>query len=157
MRYFILANNEQNAMPRIMNWYTTVKPRFLYEMKRNELPRFFQLEMKLENDYVYTDIITNPFFLVSKEAAKIMHMYDKSIQYIGTILHDKKRKINFTYFLPLLKKVTSLEDGRDKVIFIWSKGIELHVVPRMDLIESMLERDAIGIKLIIIEKEGKNL
>ncbi len=97
------------------------------------------------------------FFLVSKEAAKIMHMYDKSIQYIGTILHDKKRKINFTYFLPLLKKVTSLEDGRDKVIFIWSKGIELHVVARMDLIESMLERDAIGIKLIIIEKEGKNL
>ncbi len=70
MRYFILANNEQNAMPCILNCYTTVKPRFLYEMKRNELPRFFQLEMKLENDYVYTDIITNPFFFSFQRGSK---------------------------------------------------------------------------------------
>ena len=149
MKYFVLENDERNVMPRVINWYQTVNPQYLCMEKYEKLPPKVILDMKLGNNYVYTDIITNPFFMVSEEAGQVMFMYDKRLQFITAILLDVNNKDQAVYYIPVLPRVESLSKSAigNLVVFKLEDAIKSKIFIRIDLAESLLERGAKGICL----------
>lgn len=149
MKYFVLENNEKNIMPRVINWYQKINPRYLCVEKYDRLPQKVILDMKLGKGYVYTDIITNPFFMVSEEAWQVIYMYDKDIPVISAILLDVDNRGQAIYYIPVLPKVKSLskEDIRNLVVFKLEDAVGSKIFIRLDLAESLLQRDAVGICL----------
>lgn len=148
-----MLNEEHNSMPRVINWFSVIQPKNLYENRFEKLPRFFQFDMRLDNDYIFTDVITNPFLLLSREAASVLNMYDDSIKYICSFLFDKKKKVNMIYFLPLISTLDCFGQKGNKVIFILKTSFSYQIIVRMDFIESLLSRGAKGITLKVF-KEG---
>ena len=146
MKYFVLKNDEENAMPRIVNWYSVINPQRFVRENIKQLPRFVALEMKLDQDFVYTDIITSPFFMVSREAADIIHMYDPAIPYISAVLFDKEMQESIVYYMPLLEEA-GRQEYKNRPLVRQKQDRRYQIIARMDMIESLLVRGAAGITL----------
>lgn len=148
VKYFILENDEKNVMPRVINWYGQINPRYLCMEKYNKLPERVILDMELGRNFVYTDIITNPFLMVSKEAWQVISIY-QDMPFIGAILFDVKNVGQAFYYIPVLPRVKSLErrDIGKQVLFKLDTIAENRIYIRIDLVESLLSRNAIGICL----------
>lgn len=148
MRYFRLVNDEKNAMPRVINWYPDVNPKKFVRENAGRLPHVITLDMKLDIDFVYTDVITNPFLLLSKEASGIVHMYDETIPLLCVVLFEKEKGENAVYYMPLLEEAESGSLMKmDRPIFKMRQGVNGSVIVRMDLAESLLMREATGMTL----------
>lgn len=171
MKYFILLNNEENRMPAVVNWYGKINLRNINRESYTKLPQFTLLDMKVGSHSSYSDLITQPFLLVSKGARAVIHLYDNTIPYKTTVLFDLEKGESAVYYLPILEKVDCIsvksEFNMDKSVikklimdeykivdrpFFILDGVSTnYYVIRMDLAESLLERNAIGIGLNNIE------
>lgn len=147
-KYFILENDEKNVMPRVINWYEQINPRYLCMEKYSRLPKRVILDMKLGRNFVYTDFITTPFLMVSKEAWQVISTYS-DMPFICAVLFDVEGEGQALYYIPVLPRVKSLEkeDIGKHVLFKLDNTMENKIYIRIDLAESLLERDSIGICL----------
>lgn len=113
---------------------------------------------------VFTDVITVPCFMVSEMVRDIIKRYDPSVWFLRIILYDKEHKRSMAYFIPYLKQIkykeqidaemrsirhlsVQKEDIEEKVIVEIENGFNFKVIMRMDLVESILRRGAVGIGL----------
>lgn len=166
MKYFILGNHGDNPFPRVVNWYQILDIKKMNRNSYQELPEFFLLDMKLDMNSFIPDIIVFPFLLLSHAAMEIVSLYDSSIPFRFAALFDTQKKSCVSYYCPIMEEedcvVETNDTGDQKMRLDRGKmmGIPLFCVNicgekrtiiRMDLAESLLMRDAIGVELQEIE------
>ena len=175
MKYFLIScDKENNNIPILKNWYGEIEHKNI-----NVRNHYFIDDRKLfiiekYKSLVFTDVISNPFFLISEMFKKVLDMYKIKMTYKQIVLLEKEYKYVNLYYLPILREVECISDktefikytnnvkklilhrnkiGKRDILFKVVIHNKDYVVVRMDLIESILRRGAKGIKLEKIEME----
>jgi len=127
-----------------------------------------------DNDTIHVGLITMPFLLLEEEVFKIASKYEPVMPSRQVVLLDKKNFISSLYYLPILPRIDCISpnsklinantrfDGVPILNFdtirgyhiFWLKDFNSHLpVISLDLAESILRRNAMGIHLTPIELE----
>lgn len=164
MKYFLVEVNENYIAPAPIGWFGIIDKKTLSAKKIYQMPKHLLFQVDKHMQMVFTDVLTFPCFMVSENVKNIIKKYDPFIHFLRIILYDNERKKSMAYYIPYLGK-TGYEEKRDEinrnVRHIWVEGkavgeraiVEIsdghhsHVIMRMDLVESILRREAIGIGL----------
>lgn len=146
MKYFILSAEGQNPFPWILNWSQKLDVKKLNRDHFQELPAFIMLDMKIPEGGILPDIINSPFPLFSKNAMEVINLYDSTIPFQVMALFDIEKKKSGVYYCPILLEEPDSIRYELPLFQIKVKGIKKTII-RLDLIESLLERRAIGMEL----------
>ncbi|WP_349948725.1 hypothetical protein ABFV83_10010 [Lacrimispora sp. BS-2] len=172
MKYFILTNGDKNPFPQIINWSETIDVRKLTRDEYQKMPPFIQLNAKLGMDGIFPDVIVKPFLLLSRPAMEVTALYDSDIPFLFFVLFDTEKGECASYYCPVLEEeeclATQPVPGQREVILDREKisgvplfrvrtGTESAVVIRMDLAESLLEREATGLELKEVSLSGSSI
>lgn len=144
-KQFVLKSQLRNPIPRIVNGYGKLDIRKLNRKEYKKLPAYVFWNMKTGIDILYPDILMDPVFLVSREFMELIVHYDESIPFLFAAIFDEKRGESASYFCPILEEE---EKVKDKPLYRLSKEqgrSEIHI--RLDLAESLLARESIGVAL----------
>lgn len=162
MKYFILTNGDKNPFPQIINWSQTIDVRKMTRKEYQKFPPFILLNMQSGLDGIFPDVLEKPFLLLSRKAMEVVTLYDPDIPFLFISLFDSDKGECALYYCPILKEECCLASipgpGKREIIlnrenmsgiplFRVRAGTENIIVIRMDLAESLLEREADGIKL----------
>lgn len=129
------------------------------------------LEVKVNKDTIYPDVMTDPYFLLSADAAKVVSAYEPDMTMISLQLFSRENRISKHYYLPLLPLIDCLSVHSEFTTYRFDikravineaktagralfrlGGIEKRrVVIRLDLLESLLRRDALSIRVAELE------
>ncbi|MBQ6887075.1 MAG: hypothetical protein IJN54_06145 [Lachnospiraceae bacterium] len=173
MKYFLIEMDEKNKNPYNINKNQVIDIRKLTRENLNSMPLWNIVEMDFPMEGFFPDVICSPFILLSEICMKTVMMYQPDVPYKGMKLWDKESGVNANYFLPILDEVDCMSDKTElnsvgnrivklvldkekigtKVVFKIKGYDRKGIVGRMDFVESILRRDARGIKLeeILIE------
>lgn len=168
MKYFIVKVDENYRPPMATNWYGKIDKETLRKKKLSQMSKHMIFLVEKNMQMVFTDILTFPCFMVSELIRNTIKMYMPYIRFLRIVLFDKENSKSMTYYIPYLEKINfvktediyiknihqiSVEKAtiEDKVIVEIIHGNETYVVMRMDLIESILRRGAVGVGLKKIE------
>jgi len=162
MKYFILTNGDKDPFPQILNWSQTIDVRKLTRDEYQKIPPFIQLNAKLGMDGIFPDVIVKPFLLLSRPAMEVTALYDSDIPFLFLALFDTGKGECASYFCPMLEEEDCLAGkpgpGQQEIILDRGKmngiplfrvrtGMESATIIRMDLAESLLEREIVGMEL----------
>lgn len=143
MEYFTLTSQEGNPIPRIINWYEKIDIRKLNRQDYKQIPRLLLLDMQNGTDLLFPDILTEPFFMVSREAMEVIRMYEENMPFLFIALFDAENDESASYYCPIL-----VADNEEAAIYK-KKTINKSLIKiRLDLAESLLQRKAVGLSLI---------
>lgn len=169
MKYFEILVDENYIPPCPIEWYGKLDKKALEGKKVYELPRHYIFSVERHQQMVFTDIITFPCFMISEKLKEIIQKYDPHIRYTRIIFYDRMRGESKEYYLPILeerederKAGSSLADIlilkqkniENSVIFAIRQKQQTRIIMRIDLLESILRRDAIGIGINEIKVGG---
>lgn len=167
MKYFDLTLDSDiyKTAPRLIDWYGVQDVRLIkwesyHKLKKRQI---YTIEPSLET--IFTDIISVPFLLISQKVKDTIKMYGDEVVYKEVILLDKKNEWEQVYYLPIMEENCEIEmtymerdedrlfhkdlpqwiDGRN-IFWITQKG-ERHTVINLDLAESLLRRNVMGLDL----------
>lgn len=164
MKYFITEVSKNHIAPMPIDWFGIIDRKTLSLKKFYQMPRHLMFSIEKRMQAVFTDILTLPCFMVSEMVRDVINQYDSSVCFLRIILYDKEHKRSMAYYIPDLKQIkfeekrdegvhsirhisVRQEDIKEKVIVEILNGTSCHVIMRMDLVESILRREAIGIGL----------
>ena len=176
MKYFLIEMDKAIAYaPNIINWYKNIDINSINKGEFYKVPYRTLLEIENNPNTVFVDIISSPFFLVTKEVSKILSKFEPNLGYKQIILLDKSNQIVKQYFMPILEEYDCLSDQselnidksviknavidlskvKDKCLFKIGGVKNKYVVARLDFIESILRRNAFGFNLKEIDTIGQ--
>lgn len=164
MRYFFIEAEKQivNA-PMIINWTNKVDARNLKWGSYHKIEPRTLLEIKSNRETVFPDILSMPFFLISKNIKDVLSIYEPNMGFKEFLLADFKYELVNQYFLPQLEEFDCLSQESqlnldrsvitkaildesnigDKCLFSIANVKNRYVVARLDFLESMIRRNAI--------------
>ena len=155
MKYFQLFVDENYVPPSPTGWYGKLDRKALEGKRAYELPGHSLFLVEAHQQMVFTDVTTFPCFLISEKVKEILQKYDPFIPYARMIFYDKKRSKSKAYYFPFLEEMEAgIEKGgnstqqsivNQKVIFKLREENQTKIIVRLDLLESMLRREVIGI------------
>ncbi len=172
MKYFVLTSKGKNPFPQIINWSQSIDVRKLTRNEYRELPAFILLNAKLGMDGVFPDVIEKPVLLFSRTAMEVTALYDSDIPFLFAALFDTEKGECASYYCPVLEEEDCLAGkpgpGQRGIILDRRKmnglplfrvriGLESATIIRMDLAESLLEREASGLKLKEVSVSGSSI
>lgn len=166
MKYFKVEVNENYVSPVPIGWHgvidkKTLEKKLYHLVKVKHLIFFTDVHMQM----MFTDVLVFPCFMVSEKVKHVILKYEPLLNFLRIILFDLEHKQSMAYYLPCLEKAGKIkhEDGWDKKDIqnisvekrvVNGKAIEeivdeggTSVIMRMDLVESILRRGAVGIGL----------
>ena len=106
---------------------------------------------------VFTDVITFPCFMVSGMIRDVIKKYDPFMRFARVIFYDRERKQSMAYYIPFLDRSDQLKKDRSgnpaverseiksRVVMELTDQVSSCVIMRLDLLESILRRGAVGI------------
>ncbi len=159
MKYFIVSVDDNYVTPVFHDWHGVIDRKTLHRKKVFEIQKHLLFQVENHMQLVFTDILTFPCFMVSEMVKNVIKMYNPFLKYVRVILFQKEKERSMAYYIPYLEQVIfgKQNDGRgmfmeqekagDKVVMEIVDGDKLHIVMRMDLVESILRRNAVGIGL----------
>ena len=175
MKYFILDKDPlYTSSPHILGGFEKIRIRDITLKRCGNIPAQTMLDIQGRADTVFTDVITNPFFMISEKMYKITKKYDKNIIGKQVVLMDSVNKKAELYYLLIMPHIdcvsekSELNPSRTKFIrpvidplrvsksrnIFWLKDFKSNLpVISLDLAESILRRDARGISLTLMELE----
>lgn len=174
MKYFLIRINPHfSTAPEIIDWFKQIDRRKIrlgqsFEIENRQL--FF---IKENPNTVFVDILSFPFFMVTEVLKDTILMYEPRTIFKEIVLLDQKYAKARTYYLPILEyidclcesskltkdrstileAVIDLEKVGDHSIFYLEGVGNLYTVARLDIVESFLRRDAIGIDLLPVTEK----
>ena len=98
MQYFLIEAETQDPLPEIINWYGKINPQYINEKDADKIKNWELLNVKVCQDTVFPDVLSDPFFMLSKNAAEIVSHYEPGIRMIGIQLFSRKNRILLPYF-----------------------------------------------------------
>ena len=169
MVYFLVSAEMKGSEPQIMNWFQTIDPQDITPARAGNIPKWTRLPMK--NGTIFPDILTMPCLLVSSMVHGVLRLYDPQIQYKRIVLFERSKQGRALYYLPILPDCdcllpeSELSVDKSKILrgvidlaktdrrpVIKLDGVTTsHVAFRLDVVESILRRDAKGMKLTELE------
>lgn len=162
MKYFEVSVDKNYVPPAPIEWWEIIDKKTLSHKSAFQMPKHLLFQVEDHMQTVFTDIVTFPCCLVSQTVMDVIRMYDADISSVRIILFDKERKRSMIYYLPFLDTVEyQKEDVNTKtailsfnkqlvekrVIMKTEKDGKTAIIMRMDLVESILRRETIGIGL----------
>jgi len=168
MKYFLLSvQAAYTDIPQIAGWYEKINPRWINPKDAYRLPKRELLFVREQDNIVFTDILSKPFFLVSDMVRKVILMYEPLTNMKEIVLLDTRHKVSRSYFLPILEEVDCMtEDSefnadrsiikkgildydivKDRTIFAIGGMKNRYIVGNLELVESLIKRGAVGIGL----------
>lgn len=176
MKYFYVENDSKYMYPMCQKWYGILDPKHLEKKKFYELPKhlFFFVDENMQMEF--TDFILSPCFMVTERVRRVIALYDTSVKYKRVILFDKREKMSKAYYIVFLQEIDCIIESdrleRNKIgeikieerkitnrtIFKLCYRNKIFIIVRLDLIESILRRNAVGIglseaKITLCQKE----
>jgi hypothetical protein len=144
--YYVLTSQEGNPVPRVVNWYGKLDVRKINRRDYRELPGYVLLDMKTGTDVVYPDILDDPVLMVSAEAMQVIKRYEQEMPFLFVALFDTDREESAAYYCPVLADAERDWECREALYRIRTeRGSQVRI--REDLVESLLDRGAVGMKL----------
>lgn len=170
MEYFLIETNEKNKIPYKINKNRAIDIRMLTRERICQLPMWNMMEMDFPMEGFFPDILCSPCILVSKCVMETIIMYQPDVPYKGVKLWNRESGANATYSMPILDEIECISDetlynnignrivklvlDREKIkpyaVFRINGYKRNCIVGRMDFVESILRRGAIGIKLTLL-------
>lgn len=167
MKYYLVETDKRNHIPYGINVNRAVDLRYANRENAYKIPNCCVVDMKTPMEVFFPDILTDPFLMVSEEAAEVIEMYAPETIFKTIYLLEAGSEINVTYFMPFLEEVDCLSQQTEKSrggtelldivlceeavvgkpIFRVAGFSHTYLIVRMDVIESMLRRDICGIRL----------
>ena len=167
MRYFRIYTDSRNPLPRCLNWNSLVKPgrrtgRLVFEaLEKNN-----HLQIELDGECEFMDILCRPCFMVSKEFAGLIRMYCPEIRFKNMYLFDRKNQRMAFYLVPDLPEIECLhgdsELSRDKSeikkgilsgekignlpVFLLGNVKADYIMANLEFVESAYRREVRGMK-----------
>lgn len=175
MRYFYIEEDKEiTNRPQIVNWYNKIDERDLHYGTYHKVSEKTVLYIESSKWTYYPEIISRPFFMISKKIKDILTLYEPNMGYRQVILIDFDNEKATQYFIPHIKRFDCLTEksvfnkhhSSLKKIVIDSKKVgdccifeldnvpDRYVIVRMDFLESILRRGAmIEFKEVVLEGE----
>lgn len=162
MKYFIVKIDKQFIhAPSIINWFEKINVDLFCKEREQEIPKDIVLKMKSDPECEQTDIISHPVFAVSELVKEVLSLYEPNTIWEEMMLYSTKDQNACLYFIPILDDIDCVDESsvaknqlvlnealiRDKSIFQVEYTGKNHIIMRLDLVESLLRRDAKGIQL----------
>lgn len=162
MKYFEVSVDKNYVPPSPIEWWGVIDKKTLSQKSAFQMPKHLLFQVEDHMQTVFTDIVTFPCCLVSQTVMDVIRMYDGDISSVRIVLFDKERKRSMIYYLPFLDtveyqkedvnaKTASLSFNKQlmekRVIMKTEKDGKTAIIMRMDLVESILRRETIGIGL----------
>lgn len=162
MKYFEVSVDKNYVPPSPIEWWGVIDKKTLSQKSAFQMPKHLLFQVEDHMQTVFTDIVTFPCCLVSQTVMDVIRMYDGDISSVRIVLFDKERKRSMIYYLLFLDtveyqkedvnaKTTILSFNKQlvekRVIMKTEKDGKTAIIMRMDLVESILRRETIGIGL----------
>ncbi len=167
MEYLILESDKRYVAPSPLNWFGKLDRKTWNDAGTIKLPNYSVFYTEPNMQMVFTDIITFPCFMVSKEVRDVILLYDPFIRFQRIIFFSKEKKMSMAYYFPNLEKIDCLMEGsvlsRDRSVVKHAKintekldgkamiridNLNCNcILVNMDLANSILRRETIGIGL----------
>lgn len=170
MNYFILKQDKELKNAIKLEAFNNSEKMILLKEYESKFRDTTSVRVKGNENSVYPDLIEAPVLMVSDELHKIFKWYENTIIYKAAVFSDLNMKRQDVYRLVLpdiidviSDKTTYLKNGwvdkivldKNKIgdynIFRLKAGIEYYFVVSLDVVESMLKRNFMGIKFKEIE------
>lgn len=151
VKHYILENDKKNPLPDLQEIYSKIHVKYLSPEYEHMLQENYVFGMKTTEETLIPEILTSPFLMVKRELFQVIMMYmpDVKVKYISFI--DYEREIYETYIVPVLEvieyEMLPKTDISEKVLFYVSSYNDRYAVARLDLSESILRRNSIGLKV----------
>ncbi len=168
MRYFRIYADNRNPLPRCLNWNSLIKPGRrkgwqIYEALENNN----YLQVELNGECQFMDILCYPCFMVSKEFAGLIRLYSPETRFKNMYLFDQANKRTTFYLVPELPEIDCLhgdsELSRDKSeikrgilsgertrnlpVFLLGKVESDYIIANLEFVESAYRREVRGMKI----------
>lgn len=161
MKYYLLTVDANYVAPVPVEWYGKIDRKSRMEKKAYQMDKHLMFQTEEHMQMIFTDIVTFPCIMVSKMIHDTIRLYDPDIKFTRIILYNKAQKRSMAYYMPFLKEMEVIWTNEQKggAILLERKKIveeviaevvykgKTGIVIRMDLVESILRRGAIGIGL----------
>lgn len=176
MKYFLLDTDPayMDSLD-IINWYGKIDVRNIRYDKAHLLPSRMLLYMRGYERTVFTDIVSKPFFLVSEMVKDVIRMYQPETIFKEIILLDAEHEKSQRYFLPIFRELKCLSEKstlnldrsvikrailskrklEDRSVFRIGDVKGTYIAARLDFVESILKREAAGVRLTPLEVEDE--
>lgn len=175
MKYFITQDRkDMTCFPCIRNWYNNIDVEAIQNGNYEKLNRFTTFFVTAEEPILFPDIINYPFLMVSEELFKVIKHFEPNLKMSRIVLIDPKDSQMATYYLPWLMCVDEIieeyflkRNSQQSFLMERKNNIETktvfavknkrdnkkYTVFRIDLLETLLRRDYIGmdIKEVMIQ------
>lgn len=173
MNYYIMKLEAHlNYAPDVINWYNRFDVRNICREKAHLLPKRTLVDIRPSSETLFADIVSFPYLLLSEAAKEVIEVYEPSVKYKDIIPFDAKTPQYALYYLPVLETIDCLSKERtkfnpmgtailqmsldvnkigDQSIFKLVYGRASYIIARLDLCESLLHRNLIGIGLKKVE------
>ena len=168
MRYFEIYIDNRNPLPRCLNWGSLIKPGYrraqqVYPVLRKN--NYLDVELNAECEFM--DILCNPCFMVSKEFADLIRLFSPNMKFKNIYLFDSVNQRTAVYLVPDLPEIDCLHEdselSRNKSEII--NGILLgekiqnlsifrlgtietdYIIANLEFVESAYRREIKGMKI----------
>lgn len=168
MKYFLLDADDKMEQPHFLDWYNEIRPK---ELAAWEIPRLNSFVVSLSSDVGFMDIVSYPYFMLTKEFYTLVQVYDNTIRFKYAVLYDRDNRRHLTYGMPYLEVVDCLADGSElnrdgselwravlrksavqgRTLFQIGGVKNRYVVASMELVESAFRREVMGIRVRDVE------
>lgn len=164
MKFFLLDADDRIEQPLFLNWYNEMDPK---QLSTWEIPRLNSFAVSLSSETDFMDIVSYPYFMLSKEFSNLVRMYDGTIQFKYAVLHDRNNLRHMTYGVPQLEAVDCLshesELNRDgstllravlrktavqgRTLFRIGDVKNRYIAASLEFVESAFRREVMGLRV----------
>ncbi|SFF30844.1 hypothetical protein SAMN04487969_12483 [Paenibacillus algorifonticola] len=172
MDYFVLKQDSRyTSTPMLEGLREKLDMRDMYAATSYRIPDKLLFQVKGEKDSVFTDVLDRQLFLLSDGLKRLVELYEPRAVYKMVILMHMSTRRQKTYYLPFFEELMCLspyaelhQDQRTikhlvldrerlqgkKMVRVSESELPLIVV-RLDVAESLLRREPVGIRLERVE------
>ncbi|MNJ34700.1 hypothetical protein D3C77_294210 [compost metagenome] len=175
MAYFVMEQDKRYGdVPRLQHIQRYIELRHLPHLLSHHVPDTLPLQVSTTRDSVYTDVLSEGLYIVSAELQKIIAMYEPYHIWKSIPLMDRENQKQTVYYLPIFpevevlssvsqfnldrSRITKLVLDADKVkgrkVFRVKESEVPLVIVSLDVAESIMRRDFIGVSLTPVQVEG---
>lgn len=167
MKYYELKLDDTNFIeaPDLIDWYGIQDVRLIKWETFHKLKNRLVYRIKPAGNIIFTDIISFPFLLVSPMVRAVIEMYGDKVVFKEVILISAEKEVEEVYYLPIMEESNQInmlyvkkeqnyikqtkipEWVGERNIFWVKKNEKRHTIVNLDLAESLLRRNAVGLEL----------
>ena len=167
MKYYELKLDNTNFIeaPALIDWYGIQDVRLIKWETYHKLKNRLVYRINPAEKIVFTDIISFPFLLVSPLVRSVIKMYGDKVVFKEVILLSAEKDFEEVYYLPIMEESDQInmlyvkknqnyiqqakkpEWVGERNIFWVKKNGKRHTIISLDLAESLLRRNAVGLEL----------